>query len=568
MLFGFTSSAFLLTVIQPPYRWSMLAWIAWVPFILTCCTAGSLKPVLVTTYSVSVIYWLFNLYWINPITWPGCIGLCLYLGLLWPVTAWAIRFSRQKNIPLTLSCAVVLTGIEAIQGFPLGGFFWRYLAHSQYHHIRLIQIADVVGATGVSFLIAMNNGFIVEWILAIRNKRWCTYRTLLSLLITSSATAGTLLYGTLCLEAYERENHPGPLVAAVQSNVPQSVKESQQEATGIFNDLIALSRSAAQHSPDLIVWPETMVQCIMDPYLQDFLTTKDIWKKFNETLRDHTENTSNLLIGAYGGNLIQTPFSSPLLEQSNSVFLYHKDGTQDPQRYDKIHLIMFGEYLPFKHGWPWLNRQLIRFTPYDYDYSLTPGTKYIIFSIQANQTKNSLDIPANRRDYRFGVLICYEDTIADLSRRFVLDKDGQKQVDWLVNVSNDGWFVGFKRNEVKPTSELTQHLASCVFRAVENRIGILRSVNTGISCLIDPCGRLRRGFRQASPGFPEKVESRQGLAGWFMDEMPIDTRVSVFSRYGPWLDRVCTTGVVLLLFWGLFEKLRTAYLIYKERSME
>ena len=569
IILGITSSAVLLTIIQPPYHWSILSWIAWVPFIFTCCTAYTVKPLLVTAYSVAVIYWLFNLYWIHPITFPGWIGLSLYLGLLWPVAAYTIRFCRQKNIPLILSCSVVLTGIEVLQGHPIDGFFWRFLAHSQYRQVRLIQIADVVGASGVSFLVAMTNGFVVEALLAITNKRWFPQRVMLSLFITVAALVGALLYGTQRLQAYSRDRHPGPLVAAVQSNVPQSVKESLQEATGIFNDLMALSRSAAQHSVDLIVWPETMVQCIMDPNLQAYLISRDTWKLFDTALRNHADSTTNVLIGAYGGtNFTQNKDGSLALEQCNSAFLYHKDGTQDPNRYDKLHLILFGEYLPFKHSWPWLHRQLIRLTPYDYDYSLTPGTKRTIFHIQSQQANDVTASPQDHKDYRFGVLICYEDTIDDLTRGFILDQNGQKRVDWLVNISNDGWFVRFDHNEVTPTSELVQHLASSVFRAVENRIGILRSVNTGISCLIDPCGRLRDGFKQASEGFPDKVESRQGLAGWFIDEMPIDTGVSLFSRYGPWFGRVCAISVVLLLLWGLFEKRRAGHPAHRKRSRE
>jgi apolipoprotein N-acyltransferase len=169
-------------------------------------------------------------------------------------------------------------------------------------------------------------------------------------------------------------------------------------------------------------------------------------------------------------------------------------------------------------------------TPYDFEYSMTPGKAHTVFSVNDASNTNT---------YRFAALICYEDTDADLVRQFVLSPEHHKQIHWLVNISNDGWFARVKQDKIQSSSELIQHVTAGTFRAIENRLGILRSVNTGISCLIDPCGRLRQGYAHASPDFPEQVEDRQGMAGWFADNMPIYEKVSLFSRTGPWLDRLC-----------------------------
>ena len=132
-------------------------------------------------------------------------------------------------------------------------------------------------------------------------------------------------------------------------------------------------------------------------------------------------------------------------------------------------------------------------------------------------------------------------------RSFVLDRRGRKQIDWLVNISNDGWFVRFKGQKVHPSTELPQHAAVCVFRAVENRLAVVRSVNTGISCLIDSLGRIRDGYIAASADLPITAMERKGMAGWFVDKMPIDKRVTVFSKYGQWLDFCCVVCLVLLI---------------------
>jgi apolipoprotein N-acyltransferase len=153
--------------------------------------------------------------------------------------------------------------------------------------------------------------------------------------------------------------------------------------------------------------------------------------------------------------------------------------------------------------------------------------------------------------YRFSVMICYEDAIPAIARRFTLDEHGKKRLDWLVNISNDGWFVRFKDGEVFASTELTQHAAICVFRAVENRLAVLRSVNTGISCLIDSTGRIKNGFWAGS--LPHEAMERTACAGWLMDIVPIDTRTTFFSKHGGWLDFCCAVCLFLLIITAIVD---------------
>jgi len=131
--------------------------------------------------------------------------------------------------------------------------------------------------------------------------------------------------------------------------------------------------------------------------------------------------------------------------------------------------------------------------------------------------------------------------------------EGRKRVDWLVNISNDGWFVRFKNEPVQviPSTELPQHAAICAFRAVENRLPIIRSVNTGISCLIESTGRIRDGYLAAGDDFPRRTMARTAMAGWFLDRLPIDRRVSFYSRHGEWFANSCAALFVATLGWPL-----------------
>jgi apolipoprotein N-acyltransferase len=241
------------------------------------------------------------------------------------------------------------------------------------------------------------------------------------------------------------------------------------------------------------------------------------------------------------------------LGQYNSAYLYRPDGTRDPNRYDKIHLVLFGEYIPFRRSFNWLYQQLKRFAPeeYNYDYSLEHGTHYTVYKmttpIRATEPNGSPQPPEST--YHFGTIICYEDAIPYVARNFALDGAGRKRVDWLVNISNDGWFVQFHDAppHVVPSTELGQHAAICAFRAVENRLPVLRSVNTGVSCLIDSSGRIRNTPLASSEGFPAQAMQRTGMSGWFLDKMPIDPRVTFYSRHGQWLDASCAVAFVAVL---------------------
>jgi len=555
----FVATALMLTVIQPPTSWAPLAWVSLVPFILVCSPAAKPKPLAFAAYFVSLAYWLGNLYWIVPITVVGWAAFCLYTALLWPIVALGLRYCRIKKIPLFLAVPVLFVGAERLQGLFLGGFFWRFLAHSQYQNITLIQIADIFGAAGLSFLIAMVNGLAAEFIIAARSRHpersqgsallpkimrffaalRITYGWLfLKLAVVCTALLAAVLYGRWRINQSHRFIEAGPLVASLQSNVPQSVKRAGEASGVIFKDLLRSSIATAEAGAELIVWPETMVQAILNAEVWPFLLSSEDNEIFHKALCEHSNNTAFVLVGAYGGQVRRQNDATAYLARYNSAFLYGFDGRQAPAHYDKIHLVPFGEVVPFKRRLPALYDFLMKFTPYNYDYSLDYGSEYTVFEMTNRKGQKE-------RTYKFSVMICYEDTVPAIARRFAIDRQGQKRVDWLVNISNDGWFVRFKGAKILPSTELPQHAAVCVFRAVENRLAVLRSVNTGISCLIDTLGRIRNGF--IAGNLPDKAIERTGCAGWFIDNMPIDKRVTFFSRYGQWLDFCCALCVISLV---------------------
>ena len=561
MVLAFTASVVLLTVIQPgisgfdtstklsagklAINWSGLAWVALVPFILACSPEAKPKVLIPVAYLISFFYWLGNLYWICPVTWIGWVALCLYMAILWPIAAMCLRYCRIKNVPLFLAVPVLVVGAERLQGVFWGGFFWRFLAHSQYDNIALIQISDIFGAGGVSFLIAMVNGLVAELIIAIFSDTDLHGLTrflnsLLKTAVVSVVLIVVVLYGWWRIEQTNKCVEAGPVVGSVQTNVPQSVKESSSAGDEIFAELIRESDKAVSAGAKLVVFPETMVMATLDRRMLGVLNNSYHCKTVDKTLREYTKkNNIYLLVGAYGAApLIREDFTIDFAQRYNSAFLYQADGNQWPEQYNKIHLLPFGEVVPFKKSAPWLYNLLMKLTPYDFDYSLDYGSKYTVFEMAGRRGEKE-------RNYRFGVMICYEDSTPEIARKFALNQQGQKNVDWLINISNDGWFVKLKDKTITATTELPQHTAVCVFRAVENRVAVLRSVNTGISCLIDTLGRVRDGFSAGT--LPDKAMERKAVAGWFVDRVPVDRRITFFSKCGPGLDFCCTGCLILLV---------------------
>jgi apolipoprotein N-acyltransferase len=216
----------------------------------------------------------------------------------------------------------------------------------------------------------------------------------------------------------------------------------------------------------------------------------------------------------------------------NSALLFNAQGKAEA-KFDKMHRVPFGEYVPFKDWLPFMSA----LTPYDFDYSIQQGETFTRFKLKDK--------------YHFGVLVCFEDSDPLLARRYaVADMDGPA-VDFLVNISNDGWFDG--------SSEHEAHLAVSRFRAIECRRSLVRAVNMGVSAVIDPNGRVLKptSIKGTKPTewkimkeklqYEDFAESDWGefkqVAGILHTMVPIDRRESFYAVVGDWLPIGC---------WGVF----------------
>ena len=544
----------MLTLMQEPMGWGFLAWVALLPWVLATAGAKSGGRGAIISYVFGLAYYLINLYWLIPVTPPGYGALCFYLAWYFVLTGYIMRrVYQRRRWPFTFVLPVVWVGQEYLRAIIFTGFPWLFLSHSQHENFRLMQVCDLFGAYGLTFLVAMVNGLLCDLLLrplARRNVQRPHLGALALIVLTIFCLTDAMLYGIYRVNQGQQTITEGPTIALVQEVIPQYVKESGESNEEIFARHLRLSEQtlAGVPRPDLIVWPETMTCCPMNKeFLElqaprfnlDNFTWLQHGRDFDKRLRELAGQGSAVLVGTPAVQMGQIEYELRPLRKWNSAILYLSDGSKYARRYDKMHLVPFGEVVPFRESCPPLYRLLSSLTPYDYEYTLDVGKDPTVFTYEDRQ----------ERAWRFAVAICYEDVMPQVPRRLTVAK-GEKRVDFLLNISNDGWFVtGAKDEPIKPSAELIQHLVICKFRAVENRVGIARAVNTGISAFIRPDGIVQEGFLEGN--LPEKARQRQAVAGFATDKVYLDTRVSIYSRVGDIFAIICTALAALLLLDGI-----------------
>ncbi len=576
----------LLSLSFPPIRWWPLAFVGLAPWTIAICRAQRTWLSYWTTYLGGCVFFCVNLYWMYPVTDLGYVALSMYLAIYWPLAEWAVRTGVRIGIGPVLTLPIAWVACEFLRGWAMTGFPWLFLAHGAYRVVPLIQISDLFGAYGVSFVMAMCGGAIAEFVLRrLERKRPLPHahgralRPVLAAVLFVLSLGGTLGYGFWRISGeHFRE---GPLVAVLQEDFPlySEQRPNDPDVYDIFaRYFILAAKAAVEYKPDLLVFPETVWGAIQN---REFLerplrAPDDTFAGMYPFSRKCEEATAALARGDYAAvNRVLDYFDHPRRREKrgplprieiasgppvklvvgsvsmeffpdstyakqkrfNSALVYETDGTQRRERYDKIHLVPFGEIVPFRNMrvWGielhWLYRRLNELSPFSrggkVEYSLWPGTDRTVFR---------LDEPDSPR---FGTPICYEDAMAYTIRDYVWD-GGTRRVDFLLNLSNDGWFLH--------SAELEQHLASCVFRAVENRVGIARAVNTGISGFIDPGGRVsglvQRNGRLLGPG----------IIGASAQHILLDDRNSFYGRHGDWFALGCVVIASLLWLGGVITR--------------
>lgn len=552
-ILGFTTSA-LLWASFTPLDWGPLAWLALVPVCLLVRIPVRTRWMYTVMYVTSLSQCLLSHQWMrlgDLWMYPAWIALCLYLAVYLPLFLAISRTAVLRfRVPTVIAVPVVWVAMEYARAHVLSGLAWYFLAHTQYLWLEMIQISDVVGAYGVSFVIAMTsaclaglipNSFLERLRLLPRgtnaeplNRK----RAVVSVAACLTVFAAVLGYGYI--RRSQADFQPGPLVASIQGNLTTTLKLDPSESGRIFQLHQHLTGRSVKYQPDLIVWPETMYRdplVVIDRDVSDAQLAK-LSQLDADTARSTAERTPEMLtrLSQMTGAAVLVGVDATKVSVTGPT-RYNSAAFATPQRgfvgrYDKMHLVMYGEYVPF----PELTFAIAPNLP---NPGVTPGESASVFKYDR---------------WRFAPIICFEDTVPHLVRRIVksaADSDTEKRpVDCLVNMTNDGWFHG--------SSELDQHLITAAFRAVECRTPMVRAVNTGISAFIDGDGAIVEpevfldgdGEGRDSMRDPKTGRWHKSLNATLIHTVPLDNRRSLYVEWGDWFAQLCALFAALVAIVG------------------
>jgi apolipoprotein N-acyltransferase len=424
----------------PPLDLGFLAWISLVPLLVYAKTTAGPKAFFVAWLGGWLAF-MSCFFWVRytvPVA-PYLLGI--YEGFYIALFVWLVR---------RLGCLwspAVWVALEYVRGYLFGGLPWFILGYSQHEALLPIQIADLGGVWLVSALVALVNAAIGD---GRKTVRWAA----------GLALVASVLYGAVRLATLPQAD--GPTVAVVQPNIPQDIKQEAHrdpgQAVRNYEKHLALTLEVAREAkPDLIVWPEASIYrgIVWKRKEQEWEAWRVWYKRIVAPARD---SQTPLLIGL----LVIEPGEEGEPDQYTNSGVVVDPDRGIVRRYDKVHLVPFAEFTPLATTFPVIRRLLEKYSGL-YLADMRPGEGFPVWELKGE---------------RYGTQICFEAVFPEISREIA-----RKGASFTVNISNDGWF--------RASGELDQMLAMARFRAIENRIHVIRATNTGISAFIEPSGRVQ-----------------------------------------------------------------------------
>ncbi len=477
----------LLSLSFPPFKLGFLAYFALVPFFLLL-ENKNYKETIRWGFLTGLFINIGTLWWINLVTVPGAVAAILYLPIYIIIYAVLHNFLRKRlGEKVIYWCMPFLwTGVEYLRSLGVLGFPWCSLAYTQSYYLSLIQYVSITSVYGVSFWVVTINVFTLLIL-----KHFSSYKKVfIYFLILISLFILPWIYGVLIIPHGQPAPEENIRVGLIQGNIDAYEKwydEFAEENLRIYNEL---TLAAVKLKPQVIIWPETAVP--------EYLRVSNLY------LTNIRELLSKIDLPLITGAADFQYLSDQTYLTYNAVFLLTPN-SNGFQIYHKIHLVPFGERVPFTETFPFLKNFLESLEMGEGNFS--PGEEIVSFHVPLTTQVNGLKSDQLKRNYiNVPVVICFESLFPELVRSFIL-----KGADMLVIITNDAWF----KRSVAPY----HHAQMAIFRAIENRISIARCANTGVSMFVDPYGRTLK----SSPIFQQ---------AYLVHDIPLRTEATFFTRHG------------------------------------
>ena len=519
------------TALAPEYTFWPLIWISHVPLLWLLRDKAPRSAFWWGTLCGIIIngggyYWLTELLmtfghlpW--PVAFAGFLAHSIYQGLIWGLWAWFInRIGNTTSVPVQWSAPVVMVGLE----FAVPRLFPAYMGNSQFPFLPVMQIVDVLGIGAVTFLIYRVNATLYLWLRAVVEGR---QRPMRATVATAVMLAATLIYGGVRIGQYDARVAEAPTlkVGLVEGDIGIFERETEEKRINHLLIQQHLSAELEARGAELLVWPESayrrtwlprgvkQIPPAVTPLVSDYLA--DVRRHTPRAERDAPiRGFQTPLI--FGGTSIE-PRKEPRFEGDanwrgfNTAWLLDADG-KVWGTYDKVYLLLFGEYIPFSQFFPWI-------------YKLIPSAG----DLEAGDEIEVFEADLwNRGPIRIGVMICYEGILAGFTRGLA-----DRRPHFIVNLTNDDWFG--------QTPERYLHLALTIPRAIENRVPFVRVTNTGVSAFIDPVGRI---VKMTRPTGPETL----------LWDVPLLQSITVYQATGDIFFIACLLATLGLYGWGRWRR--------------
>ncbi|MDR3198723.1 MAG: apolipoprotein N-acyltransferase [Planctomycetaceae bacterium] len=529
--FLFIAGAFCYWVSLPPFGFWFLVFL--VPVFWTFVIEHPKQIRLRTIYFGAFFFWLVSIWWIacpHPLTILGLFALAAYLSIYWLLFFAVSRIAVYRfGIPAVWVFPACWIGCEYLRNHILGGFSFCSLEHALYRQPLLIQIADIGGGYLVGGMIMLTGSAVGSGVGSLMTRK-ISVRHCTGYIFAGIIFVATLSYGFI-QTAGLRTDKSNLTVAVLQGNIPVRLNGDSEQAEKTLKQFIDLAyevvqKARAENQPlDLIILPETVCPIPLLKYNNDLKPSEfeywteeavDYWNdQFGQLQKFVKQLGVPVLVGL--STLVFEELPEP--KRLNSALLIDPQNDRTEFRYDKIQLVMFGEYIPFSQYLP---------------KNFFLKTLCQEAGRGAEPVAVPLAIPLDGGCIFLSVNICFESTVPHFIRKQILTlKRRGKEPAVLINISNDGWFWF--------SQQIDQHLATHIFRAVENRRSYITATNGGFSAIIDSRGVIR------SIGRRREAESVTGLIS------AMDYATPVYHYIGDFPAIFCTAILFLLILLGRYK---------------